>query len=156
MPSACGRVSTDLAMAMPVTRPHENVAGTAGERVLTPSRNARRLRSDSRSSMEIGASRGVLVRLSGGIWRVRRSAGKDRATRSDPARIERETLPKTRPDTRPETAAPSLESGLVSRLIKPTAPDGGLSDVPHGLLSNHNFDCILRTSRDGERRIIAS
>jgi len=44
---------------------------------------------------------------------------------------------------------PSLESSQPH-------PDGGLSDVPHGLLSNRNFDCTLSTSRDGERRIIAS
>ena len=51
MPSACGTVSTDFVIAMPVTRPQENVARTAGEKVRTPSKKARRFVSDSRSSM---------------------------------------------------------------------------------------------------------
>lgn len=38
MPSDYGTVSTDLLIAMPVTRPHDKVARTAGEKVRTPSK----------------------------------------------------------------------------------------------------------------------
>ena len=73
----------------------------------------------------------------------------------DPPRIEPESLTKTTETETPGLAA-GLTASLESRRISPTHPDDDLWRVPHDLLSNRNVDCTLGTSRDGERRIIAS